>query len=102
MIPNSGTAIVEYVVTEDKTYLFVLTRGQQSHANPGPSTDAPTLNVYTINIKQKELADRVHRFHGRLTQKDIDFSKSSRELYDLLIGPARSDLKDKTNLIIVL
>lgn len=101
LIPNSGTAILEYVVTEDKTYLFVLTRRQQSRGNPEPSTAAPVLNVYAINVKQKELADRVHRFHGRLMQKDLEFSKSSREMYDLLIGPARSDLKDKTSLVIV-
>ncbi|MGA9767573.1 MAG: tetratricopeptide repeat protein [Blastocatellia bacterium] len=101
LIPGVGTAIVEYVVTEDKTYLFVLTKSQQSQVNSKSSPDAPILNVYTLNIKQKELADRVGRFHGRLTQKDIDFSKSSRELHNLLIGPARADLRNKTNLIIV-
>jgi CHAT domain-containing protein/Tfp pilus assembly protein PilF len=101
LIPNLGAAVVEYVVTEDKTYLFVLTKGQQSRAGRETSAEVPVLNVYTINIKQKDLAERVGRFHGRVTQKDFDFSKPSRELYNLLIGPARADLKTKTSLIVV-
>ncbi|HVG22224.1 MAG TPA: CHAT domain-containing protein, partial [Blastocatellia bacterium] len=101
LIPNATTAILQYVVTEDKTYLFALTKAQQPHVNSRPPADSAVLNVYAINIKQKELADRVGRFHGRLSQKDIDFPTYSRELYDLLLGPARADLKNKTNLIIV-
>jgi CHAT domain-containing protein len=101
LIPNPATAVLEYVVTDDFTYLFVLTKGQQPQAKLESSADLPALNVYTINIKQKELAERVGRLHGRLSQKDIDYSKPSRDLYDLLIGPARADLKNKTNLIVV-
>jgi CHAT domain-containing protein/uncharacterized protein HemY len=101
LIPNAGTAILQYVVTEDKTYLFALTKAQQAQVNSASSASVPILNVYTINIKQKDLADRVGRFHGRLSQKDMDFSESSRELYNLLIGPAKADLKNKINLIVV-
>jgi CHAT domain-containing protein len=92
---------MQYVVTDDFTYLFVLTKGQQSRASRESSAGVAVLNVYTINTKQKDLASRVARLHVRLSQKDIDFSKPSRELYDLLIGPARTDLKNKTDLIIV-
>jgi tetratricopeptide (TPR) repeat protein len=101
LIPNAGTAVAQYVVTADKTFLFVLTKAQQARLDSQPSSNVPALKVYTINIRQKELADRVSRFHGRLSQKDIDFTKSARDLYDLLIGPARADLKDKTALMIV-
>ncbi|MFP5262212.1 MAG: CHAT domain-containing protein [Blastocatellia bacterium] len=101
LIPHAGAAVLQYVVTEDKTYLFALTKARQPQANTGPPPDAPVLNVYTINIKQKELADRVSRFHGRLSQKDIDYPKFARELYDLLTGPARDDLKSKTDIILV-
>ncbi|MFP5262417.1 MAG: CHAT domain-containing protein [Blastocatellia bacterium] len=101
LIPNANTAVVQYVVTEDKTYLFALTKTQRSQVNSQSSDKAPTLNVYTINIKQKDLDEQVGRFYGRLSQKDFDFSEPSRELYDLLIAPARVDLKNKTNLIVV-
>ncbi len=101
LIPNASTAILQYVVTEDNTYLFVLTKAKQPQVNQGPSANVPNLNVYNINIAQKDLAARVVSFHGRLSQKDIDFSGLSRDLYNLLVGPAQADLKNKINLIIV-
>src|SRR2546430_16548166 len=97
LLPDSSTEIIEYVVTDDNTYLFVLTKKHQ----PGSSTDVPILNAYTINIKQKDLAAGVERFRSRLTQKDTEFSDFARQLYELLIGPARSYLKNQTRLIIV-
>lgn len=101
LIPDSDTAVLEYVVTEDRTYLFVLTKEQRPRPQQGSSADIPTVSVYTIDVKQKDLAGRVERFRGRLTQKDNEFSDFARQLYDLLIGPARSYLKDQTSLIIV-
>jgi CHAT domain-containing protein/Tfp pilus assembly protein PilF len=100
LIPNGGTAILEYVVTEDNTYLFVLTK-EQSRINAESSADVPILNVYTIKEKQKNLADRVRRLHSRLAQKDVEYSEAARRLHDLLVRPARVHLRNKTNLIIV-
>jgi CHAT domain-containing protein/tetratricopeptide (TPR) repeat protein len=101
LIPDATTAVFEYVVTEDRTYLFVVTDRQQPRADVDFSTNVPNLNVYTIDVKQKDLAGRVERFRGRLTQKDAEFSDFARQFYDLLIGPTRSYLKDQTRLIIV-
>lgn len=101
LIPNAGTVILEFVVTDDITYLFVLSKDEQSLIKPKSSADLPVLNVYTINTKQKDLAGRIDRLRSRLIQKDAEFTDSARALFDLLIGPAQADLKSKTGLIIV-
>jgi CHAT domain-containing protein len=43
----------------------------------------------------------VRKFRGRLANQDFLFHEPARELYDLLLGPARAELQNKTNLIIV-
>ncbi len=53
LIPNSGTAIVEYVVTEEKTYLFVLTKGQQPQAKPQVFGRPPVLECLHHKHKTK-------------------------------------------------
>src|SRR5262249_39039272 len=94
---NTGTALLEYVVTEDKTYLFVLSKQRLSPARDG----LPVLKVYTLDIKQKELTDQVERFRRRVSNLDFGFQELARELYELLLGPAHAELQNKTKLIIV-
>jgi tetratricopeptide (TPR) repeat protein len=67
------TAILEYAVTDDSVFLFVVTN------------DA-TLNVkaHRLELKPKELAER-----------------SSHELYDLLLKPAEQQIATKANVIII-
>jgi CHAT domain-containing protein len=99
LIPDKSTALLEYVVGEDKTQLFVLTKG--SDTKDADTSGVPTLKVFTLNIRQKDLADRVEKFRARLANQDFLFHEPARELYDLLLGPARTELQGKTNLIFV-
>ena len=99
LILDTDTALLEYVVAKDKTQLFVLTRRSEVKGEQTPAT--PSLKVYTLNIKLSDLADRVEKFRGRLANQDFLFHEPARELYDLLVGPARAELQNKTNLIIV-
>ena len=99
LIQDKDTALLEYVVGKDTTQLFVLTkrpevRGEQSAATP-------MMKVYTLKINEKDLTDRVRKFRGRLANQDFLVHEPARELYDLLLGPARAELQNKTNLIIV-
>jgi CHAT domain-containing protein/TPR repeat protein len=95
LIPDAHTALLEFVVMEDKSYLFVLTKNQDAaHA-------APDLQVYILNIKQKELADRTHRFRQRLASLDVSFADLAGSLYDCLLKPAQAQLRLKTALVIV-
>jgi CHAT domain-containing protein/tetratricopeptide (TPR) repeat protein len=86
-------ALVEYVVGDEQTFLFVLTGAGRPAA--------PALKVYTLNVKRRELLDRVGRFRRQLAERDLLFGGAGRALYDLLLAPARAQLQDKTALVIV-
>ena len=93
LINDSQTALMEYVVTQNRTYLFVLT-------NPN-STDPVRLKVYSIAISARELATRVADFRQRLAGNSADFKETSRSLYDLLLQPAQAELDGREAIYIV-
>lgn len=113
----SNTALVEYVVGDEQTFLFVITSpGQEAAETPRttprtaevPTTAAvamrtasPSLKVYTLNIKRRTLIERVGRFRRQLAERDLLFGGASRALYDLLLSPARAQLQGQTSLVIV-
>ena len=84
------TAILEYAVTDDSVFLFVITN------------DA-TLNVkaYRLELKPKQLAELTSGFLQSLSKRDESFAGASRELYDLLLKPAEQQIAAKVNVIIV-
>jgi CHAT domain-containing protein len=90
LLPDAGAAVLEFVVTENKTYLFALTKSAVAG-----------VKVYPLDIKQKDLADRVGRFHQMLSASDNRFSRSAHDLYDLLLKPAATQLRGKNRLLIV-
>jgi CHAT domain-containing protein/tetratricopeptide (TPR) repeat protein len=90
LLPDVNTALLEFVVADEKTYLFALTKS----ATVG-------VKVYPLEIKQKDLAERVSRFRQMLSTSDNRFSKPAHELYDLLVKPAAAQLRGKTRLLIV-
>lgn len=84
LIPNQKTALLDYVVTKERCYLFLL-------SNPSPSRSFD-LKVYPIKIEEKDLKRMVDRFRQMLASRHPDFAEPSRKLYDLLIKPAASQL----------
>ncbi len=95
LLPDSKSALLEYVVSAGQTYLFVLTKDQAG------GRLQPSSRVYSIPIKQKALADKVENYRLKLAQGDLDFGVPGRELYDLLLKPAREQLQGKNLLTIV-
>lgn len=93
LLPDNQSALLEYVVTDDKSFLFVLTKEAKQ--------PAVSLKVYSIDIKQKDLAQKTESFRSKLAKGDLDFPQSARDLYNLLLKPAEAQIKNKTNLIIV-
>ena len=77
-------------MTEDRSYLFVLTRAARVE-----------VRVYPLAITQKDLTDLTERFRLLLSTVDNRFSQPARELYDLLLAPAAAQLRGKTRLVIV-
>ena len=89
-----GAALLEYVVTEERTYLFVLTRD-------GVAKQPPALSVYKIEIGQKRLSDLVGSYRRRLSLRDWSLQAPSADLYNLLLRPAAAQLRKETQLVIV-
>ena len=93
LLPDSRSALLEYVVADERAYLFALT------VNAGGTTTE--LKVYPLAIKQKELEDRVARFRETLASGSPGFRQPASELYDLLLKPAAAQLQGRTALVIV-
>jgi CHAT domain-containing protein/tetratricopeptide (TPR) repeat protein len=95
LLQDSASALLEYVVTEEKTYLFVITR------NPQSGKPKAILKVYTIDLKRQELTARAQGFRQQLASRDLRFRVSARQLYELLLKPAQSELLGKSRIVIV-
>jgi CHAT domain-containing protein len=93
LVPNSRSALLEYVVTDEFTYLFTLTQGQDQ--------PAAEVQVFSLPIKRAELAKRTEAFRQQLARRDLGFRESAHKLYELLLKPAQSLLQGKSTLIIV-
>ena len=90
LLPDSASALLEYVVGEEKTYLFVVTKGNKE----------ADVRVYTLPIKKDELAKQTETFRQQLASRDLGFRDSATKLYELLLKPAAAQLSGRTNLII--
>lgn len=108
--PDANGALLEYVVTDDKVYLFVATRKSTPDQPPDVKPDVkltvkPNVNLdvksYVIDINRKDLADQAERFRKQLAARDLGFRDAARRLYDLLLKPAAAQLNGKTALIVV-
>ena len=95
LLPEPESALLEYVVTEEKTYLFVLSKGKDINQRQ------VNLKVYALAIKQKELADLAATFRQQLARRDSNFRQAAIRLYDVLVKPALAELKTKQTLVIV-
>lgn len=95
LLPDIGTAALKFVVAEEKTSLFVLTKSA-----PG-SQAAIEVKVFPIAIKQKDLEERVKQFRDQVAERDQAFAKNATAMFQLMLAPARPLLQGKTTLIIV-
>ena len=93
LISDTRSALLEYVVTEEQTFLFVLSKGTK-----GTRVD---VQVYTINIKSNELSALVEEFRKLLSVNHPGFRQPGQRLYDLLVKPAEDQLQARTSLCIV-
>jgi CHAT domain-containing protein/TolA-binding protein len=98
LIRDDKTALLEYVVTEEKTFLFVLTKGASVSQGDLNKVD---LKVYPVNIKAQVLTNRVLEFRQKLASNSLGFKEPAQRLYDLLLKPAQKELAGKTIVCIV-
>ena len=93
LAPNARSALLEYVVMDDVTYLFV-------GAKAARKAEAE-VRVYTLPVKREDLAKQTEAFRRQLAVRDLGFRASAVKLYELLLKPAEAQLRGKTNLVIV-
>jgi CHAT domain-containing protein len=91
LLTNEKTALLEYVVTQERVYLFAITRSEI--AKDGRSGVA--LKVYPINLKPEELKERINELREKIAGNALGFREPSRGLYDLLVKPAEAQLTGK-------
>lgn len=92
LIPDRSTAIVEFVVTNDKSYVIVLTSDRKSPLK---------ITLYSLKITENQLFERVNEFRRMLAERDLSYQDTARQLYDLLLKPAESQLRGRKTLCIV-
>lgn len=92
LLPDAASALLEYVVADDETYLFVVTKAA--------GMPVAEIKVYTLRIKREELARQTEEFRRQLAGRDLGFRAPAQKLYDLLLKPAEAQLRGKTNLVI--
>jgi CHAT domain-containing protein len=97
LLPNRETAILEYVVMEDKVHLFVLRKQRAADKNNG----LVELTTHTINIKSKALSELTESFRQSVAERNLTAKASARKLYELLVKPAEAELRDVRKLCIV-
>ena len=91
LVPDASSALLEYVVGDDATYLFVVTRENKD----------VEVRTYTLPIKRDELAKQTEAFRKQLAGRDLGFRTSAVKLYELLVKPAEVQLRGRSNLVIV-
>ena len=95
LIPDPSTAIVEFVVADEKSYLIVLTRERRSTASP------LKITLYPIQITANQLSERVGQFRRMLAERDLNYQEAAGQLYALLLKPAEAQLRGRKTLCIV-
>jgi CHAT domain-containing protein/Tfp pilus assembly protein PilF len=95
LVSDGRTALLEYVVTNDKTYLFALTRSHE------PSSHPINLTVHTIDSGEAALARQVEQFRQTLANQNYGFQKSAVDLWRLLLGPVQSQIAGQSSVVIV-
>ena len=92
--PDTRTAVLDYVVTDEQTFLFVVTRDS-------PGRGKVAVKVFPIDVNRSDLSLLVEKFRNLLSTNHPGFRQIGLNLYDLLVKPARAYLEGRTTLCIV-
>jgi CHAT domain-containing protein len=98
---NGVSAMVQFVVGDAQTTVLVATLAAPTATAEATSTPALDLRSYAIDITRPQLAEQVARFNDAIERHLETTSATARELYDRLLGPAREQLANRTQLVVV-
>lgn len=92
LLPSPDDVVLDYVVTESKTILFVLSRDERGELR---------VETHTIAVSSARLQRNIDRFLGRLAGASFDYRDDARRLYRLLLKPAARTLRGKHVIAVV-
>jgi CHAT domain-containing protein len=84
---DARTLIASYAVADEKVYLFTLSR-------------AGGLRLHVLPIPRRDLEARTREFRQALAARDLGVRTLARGLCDSLLGPARTELRRHSRLLI--
>jgi CHAT domain-containing protein/tetratricopeptide (TPR) repeat protein len=90
LLPDSESAILDYVLTKENAYLFVITK----------SSGGPAIHVHKLAIDGARLELMATEFRAKLASRDPGFATIAERLYRNLLSPARTELAGKKLLIV--
>jgi CHAT domain-containing protein len=96
LLPDNKTALLEFAVLEDKTYLFVITRDNTE----GREGTAINIKLYPIALKKADLTSMVQTFTERIANRSIGIQRLALELYKMLLQPAKDQLAGRSTLVL--
>lgn len=103
LIADSKTALLEFVETDERVYLFAFTKEHAKPARnkiPRASASSAALKIFALGTTRGDLFARVSNFNQAIASRADGVNTQARELYDLLLKEARPALEGKTQLIV--
>ena len=81
---RAADAFLEFVVTDEATYLFTIT----------PATGgAAQVRAHSIAVAKSELQKEVMSFRNLLAARELNYGAAAQKLYDRLLRPAEAELR---------
>ena len=91
VFPRTGEILLSFSVHEEETFAFCVER-------KGSGLD---VSVERIPVKKNELDAQIRRFADQIGRRDLDYRRSARSLYDLLLAPFAARIAGKRLLYVI-
>jgi len=86
LLPGPNSALLEFTVTPQRTWLFVI--------------NAKGVRLFALKISQAALKRRVQEFLRQLSNRDLRVDQAAHDLYTLLLEPASAALAGSSEWIV--
>ncbi len=96
LLADGKTALLEYVVSDDETFLFTVTKAKGIAPNA-----PPVIHAQRLPLGRAALAGRTGEFRAALAERSIEWESGARALGKDLLDPASAACADCERLIIV-
>ena len=96
LVADGKTALLEYVVTDDETFVFTVTKAR----NAAPDAP-PMIRAQRLPLGRAALHARTERFRAALAEGSMGWQADARALGRDLLGPIHDECADSSRLIIV-